>query len=131
MVLALNITVEDDLEQCIVLDCEQRRLRFNFCTNLPVAVELRRRLFRPILTSRLVLVQLSDNVYNEGVPLRNSLDLDVLPFMRLNIQPYLPRLNHIREEIGVEFQVAHISGADTELLIAANCRAAKFLMPST
>jgi membrane-bound lytic murein transglycosylase F len=116
--LALNITVEDDLERCIV--GVNKGVYDLILRNLPVTVELRRRIAfsDPILTSRLVLVQLSDNVYNEGVPLRNSLDLDGITVYAVEHSPYLPRLNHIREEIGVEFQVAHISGADTELLIA-------------
>lgn len=116
--LNLDITIEDDFERCILgLNNEKYDV---ILRNIPVTVELKNRIAFsvPILTSRLVLVQLSDNVHNGGTPLRNSLDLEGITIYAVEHTPYMLRLNHIQEELGVDFQVAHVSGSDTESLIA-------------
>jgi membrane-bound lytic murein transglycosylase MltF len=114
----LDFTIEDDLERCIV--GVNKGTYDIILRNLPVTMQLKQRIAFsvPIVSSRLVLVQLADNVQNGGIPLRNSLDLEGVTIYTVEHSPYLLRLQHIQEELGVDFQVSHVTGADTELLVA-------------
>lgn len=89
---------------------------------LPITLELKKEivLSQPILKSQLVLVQRVDG--NQDKPIRNVLDLDGITIYTSPHSPYIMRLHHIEEELGIVFHISSIDDVDNELLMAMVAR---------
>lgn len=120
--LALDFTVEPDLQKSISgvnngdYDLIMR--------TLPVTLELKEKLnfSEPLIKSQLVLVQRINKKDKEKTPIRGAMDLDSITIYVTPNSPYLMRLKHIEEELGITIFTQSIPDVDTELLMAMVAR---------
>ena len=120
--LALDFTVEPDLQKSIggvnngSYDLIMR--------TLPVTLELKKELnfSEPLIKSQLVLVQRINKKDKDNTPIRGAMDLDSITIYVTPNSPYLMRLKHIEEELGIVIFTKSIPDVDTELLMAMVAR---------
>ena len=120
--LALDFTVEPDLQKSIAgvnngsYDLIMR--------TLPVTLELKQELnfSEPLIKSQLVLVQRINKKDKDSSPIRGAMDLDSITIYVTPNSPYLMRLKHIEEELGIVIFTKSIPDVDTELLMAMVAR---------
>ncbi len=120
--LALDFTVEPDLQKSIAgvnngdYDLIMR--------TLPVTLELKKELnfSEPLIKSQLVLVQRINKKDKDNTPIRGAMDLDSITIYVTPNSPYLMRLKHIEEELGIVIFTKSIPDVDTELLMAMVAR---------
>lgn len=120
--LALDFTVEPDLQKSIAgvnngdYDLIMR--------TLPVTLELKKELnfSEPLIKSQLVLVQRINKKDKDSSPIRGAMDLDSITIYVTPNSPYLMRLKHIEEELGIVIFTKSIPDVDTELLMAMVAR---------
>ena len=120
--LALDFTVEPDLQKSIAgvnngsYDLIMR--------TLPVTLELKKELnfSEPLIKSQLVLVQRINKKDKDNTPIRGAMDLDSITIYVTPNSPYLMRLKHIEEELGIVIFKKSIPDVDTELLMAMVAR---------
>ena len=120
--LALDFTVEPDLQKSITgvnngdYDLIMR--------TLPVTLELKKELnfSEPLIKSQLVLVQRINKKDKDNTPIRGAMDLDSITIYVTPNSPYLMRLKHIEEELGIVIFTKSIPDVDTELLMAMVAR---------
>ena len=120
--LALDFTVAPDLQKSIAgvnngsYDLIMR--------TLPVTLELKKELnfSEPLIKSQLVLVQRINKKDKDNTPIRGAMDLDSITIYVTPNSPYLMRLKHIEEELGIVIFTKSIPDVDTELLMAMVAR---------
>ena len=120
--LSLDFTVEPDLQKSIAgvnngdYDLIMR--------TLPVTLELKKELnfSEPLIKSQLVLVQRINKKDKDNTPIRGAMDLDSITIYVTPNSPYLMRLKHIEEELGIVIFTKSIPDVDTELLMAMVAR---------
>ena len=120
--LSLDFTVEPDLQKSIAgvnngdYDLIMR--------TLPVTLELKKELnfSEPLIKSQLVLVQRINKKDKDSSPIRGAMDLDSITIYVTPNSPYLMRLKHIEEELGIVIFTKSIPDVDTELLMAMVAR---------
>ncbi|HQB69252.1 MAG TPA: transporter substrate-binding domain-containing protein [Paludibacteraceae bacterium] len=120
--VVLDFTVEPDLKKSI--EGVNKGNYDLILRALPVTLDLKKELdfSEPLLKTHLVLVQrIADKAKNE-VPLYGTMDLDSITIYVTPNSPYLMRLKHIEDELGVTIFTKSLPDVDTELLMAMVAR---------
>ena len=120
--VTLDFTVEPDLQKSI--DGVNNGDYDLIMRGLPVTLELKKQLdfSEPLIKSKLVLVQRTDYKNKNKLAVRSTVDLDGITIYVTPNSPYLMRLKHIEEELGIAIYTKSIPDVDNESLIAMVAR---------
>ena len=113
--LQLDITLEPDYKKS--LEGIRRGEYDIFLTNIPITTESRKHIIlaQPIMKGKLVLVQKRKDLSDKGF-IEQATDLEGADLYIEAGSPYIMRLENLKEEVGVNFNVIEKNEISSELL---------------